>query len=148
MFVARSSIPALLIVLAGCGALFGEASPTEGTHPGVQPSEGYPDVVRWGRPLATVQDAEQGETRTVVRSPEGDVWAKVHHPPDQLDIVTRIDVRRRGTDGAWRYETWDPATLAPIALDAEPCHLCHSMAPQDQTWTALKERAGRAPADQ
>jgi len=136
MSFARSSILLGLVVLAGagCPSLFGEVS-AEGSASEVAPAEGYPDVVRWGRPLATVQDAEQGETRTVVRSPEGDIWAKVHHPPDQLDVVTRIDVRRRIREGTWRYETWDPATLAPVALDVEACHLCHSMAPSDGTWT-------------
>lgn len=119
----------------GCSALPGEVG--DPTAPGVDEAQAgapFPDLVRWGRPLATVQDPEQGETRTILRSPEGDVWAKVHHPPDQLDVITRIDVRRR-VGGTWRYETWDAARQQPARLDPEACQLCHSMAPQDGTWT-------------
>ncbi|MEZ4474351.1 MAG: hypothetical protein R3F60_26915 [bacterium] len=97
------------------------------------PPPGFPDIARWGRALATVNDPEQGETRTVYRSPE-ETSGPRSTTPEVVDVITRIDVRRR-VEGVWRYEAWDPARRTPVKVDPETCHLCHSMAPADGTWT-------------
>ncbi|MCB9549037.1 MAG: hypothetical protein H6706_24815 [Myxococcales bacterium] len=129
-----------LALAAAALCLACSALPVDGEAPAPAVAEeapappGFPEIARWGRALTTVHDAEQAETRTVYRAPEGDVWAKVHHPPSVIDVITRIDVRRK-VGGAWRYEAWDPARRTPVKVDPETCQLCHSMAPKDGTWT-------------
>lgn len=90
-----------------------------------------------------VHDDEALTTREIFRAPDGQAWAKVHHPLRQLSVTTRIDVRRLApglADGGWRYESWDPARRSPMQTDVEPCRVCHSMAPRNGTYT----RAPRA----
>jgi hypothetical protein len=114
--------------LLGCGGAVGE---------GDVPS-GFPDVQRWGQPVATVHDDDAQTSRRIYRSPDGQAWAKVHHPLRQLSVTTRIDVRRltpgAGLEG-WAYTSWDPARRALMKSDAQTCFLCHSMAPRNGTYS-------------
>lgn len=101
-------------------------------------AQGYPDIGAWGSAVAVVHDDDAQTTRRIFRSPGGQIWAKVHHPLRRPSVITRIDVRRVSPGGkfaGWRYESWDPARRAPIEADAETCHLCHSMAPSNGTYT-------------
>lgn len=101
-------------------------------------ADGFPDLRAWGAPIDTVHDDDAQSTREIFRSPDGQVWAKVHHPLRQVAITTRIDLRRVTPGGpytGWRYESWDPARRQPVEADAETCHLCHSMAPSNGTYT-------------
>ena len=100
--------------------------------------EGFPDIHAWGQAVKTVHDDEAQTSRSIFRAPDGQAWAKVHHPLRRPSIITRIDVRRIDAGGpyaGWRYESWDPARRGPITADAETCHLCHSMAPSNGTYT-------------
>lgn len=104
---------------------------------------GFPDIVNWGGAITVVHDDEGQASREIFRSSDGR-WAKVHHPLRRLDVTTRIDVRTLtpgAAQGGWVYTSWDPARRAPIALraaDADTCHLCHSLAPSNGTYTQLE----------
>lgn len=123
------------ILWAG-GTLLGCGGPSTAPAPA---APGYPDVAQWGEAVAVVHDDEGQASRQIFRSADGR-WAKVHHPLRRLDVTTRIDVRTLtpGAKTGWVYTSWDPARRAPIALraaDAETCHLCHSLAPSNGTYT-------------
>ena len=123
------------MMMVGCG---GPAT-TE-----TEAAPGFPNIANWGGAVHVVHDDEAQTSREIFRSADGR-WAKVHHPLRRLDVTTRIDMRTLtpgAARGGWTYTSWDPARRAPIELapaEAETCHLCHSLAPSNGTYT-LRER--------
>lgn len=129
----RVAVGLMALGLVGCGLW-----PVASERPALPESEGFPDIYGWGAPVNVVHDDEAQTTRQIFRSPDGQAWAKVHHPLRQVSVIRRVDVRRLAPGGpyaGWAYESWDPARRAPIEADAETCHLCHSMAPANGTYT-------------
>ncbi|MCA9560278.1 MAG: cytochrome P460 family protein [Myxococcales bacterium] len=147
-------VAALVAALSlGCGSLGQPDAPTVRTTPRPPPAApDFPtDYVRWNQAPEPVQDERAGEQRRHYASPDarpdrggwptGTVLVKVHAPLDAPDVVTRVDVRRKtgeGDLGGWTYESFNPATRARIAADAEGCHLCHAAAPEDGTFTVFR----------
>jgi hypothetical protein len=154
--VNRRPLPLCVLVTAlslGCGGLGQPDAPTVRTTP--RPPPAAPDFptgyARWTQAPDPVHDERAGEQRRHYASPDaqpgrsgwplGTVLVKVHAPLDAPDVVTRVDVRRKtgeGDLGGWTYESFDPATRARIAADAEGCHLCHAAAPEDGTFAVFR----------
>ncbi len=134
MWVSR--IVALLLggLLLACG---GSGEHRAGRPPTADPL--FPtNYASWTSGPREVRDQHSGEVRRHYRSPNGAVLVKVHQAPSN-DLVTQIDVRRRAEPGSgfegWSYLAFDPATRRQRSVDAEVCHLCHSTAPRDGTFT-------------
>ncbi len=144
----------LVVALSlGCGGLGQPDAPTVRTTPRPPPaSADFPQgYAGWSTASEVVRDERTGELRRHHASPDarleragwppGTVLVKVHARLDAPDVVTRIDVRRKTGDatfGGWTYESFDPATRARIAADAEGCHLCHAAAPEDGTFAVFR----------